>query len=62
MDWIRAASGVGGTSKGGSDSLSNSFPPALALVANKIDMEHARVIKSERHHKFATVIMSKQEA
>ena len=27
--------------------------PSYALVANKIDMEHLRVIKSDRHHKFA---------
>ena len=30
--------------------------PRYALVANKIDQEHLRVIKSERHHKFAQVI------
>ena len=29
--------------------------PRYALVANKIDQEHMRVIKSERHHKFAQV-------
>ena len=29
--------------------------PAFALIANKIDLEHMRVIKSERHHKFAVV-------
>ena len=27
--------------------------PSYALVANKIDLEHLRVIKSDRHHKFA---------
>ena len=27
--------------------------PSYALVANKIDQEHLRVIKSDRHHKFA---------
>ena len=27
--------------------------PSFALVANKIDQEHLRVIKSDRHHKFA---------
>ena len=27
--------------------------PSMALVANKIDLEHLRVIKSDRHHKFA---------
>lgn len=28
-------------------------PPTYALVANKIDLEHLRAIKSDRHHKFA---------
>lgn len=28
-------------------------PPIYALVANKIDQEHVRVVKSDRHHKFA---------
>jgi len=27
--------------------------PTYALVANKIDLEHLRTIKSDRHHKFA---------
>jgi len=27
--------------------------PTFALVANKIDLEHLRAIKSDRHHKFA---------
>jgi Ras-related protein Rab-28 len=27
--------------------------PVFALVANKIDMEHLRTVKSDRHHKFA---------
>ena len=27
--------------------------PSMALVANKIDLEHLRCIKSDRHHKFA---------
>jgi len=27
--------------------------PSFALVANKIDLEHLRSIKSDRHHKFA---------
>ena len=31
--------------------------PRYALVANKIDQEHLRVIKSERHHKFAQVYL-----
>ncbi|KAK3886835.1 hypothetical protein Pcinc_009060 [Petrolisthes cinctipes] len=29
-------------------------PPIFALMANKADLEHARQVKSERHHKFAT--------
>lgn len=28
-------------------------PPCYALVANKIDLEHLRSIKSDKHHKFA---------
>uniref|UniRef100_A0A0K2V6Q2 Ras-related protein Rab-28 n=2 Tax=Lepeophtheirus salmonis TaxID=72036 RepID=A0A0K2V6Q2_LEPSM len=28
-------------------------PPVFALVANKIDLEHLRKVKSDRHHKFA---------
>merc|ERR1719273_2928577 len=28
-------------------------PPIFALLANKIDQEHLRTVKSERHHKFA---------
>jgi len=28
-------------------------PPTYALMANKIDLEHLRAIKSDRHHKFA---------
>eukprot|EP00092_Neocalanus_flemingeri_P087760 GFUD01110811.1.p1 GENE.GFUD01110811.1~~GFUD01110811.1.p1 ORF type:complete len:146 (-),score=58.32 GFUD01110811.1:194-631(-) len=28
-------------------------PPTFALVANKIDLEHLRAIKSDKHHKFA---------
>ena len=42
----------------GAPSTSNStqqIRPRYALVANKIDQEHMRVIKSERHHKFAQV-------
>lgn len=30
-------------------------PPMYALVANKIDQEHLRTVKSDRHHKFAQV-------
>ena len=32
-------------------------PPIFALLANKIDQEHLRTVKSERHHKFAQVHM-----
>ena len=35
--------------------LTQQIRPTFALVANKIDQEHLRVIKSERHHKFAQV-------
>merc|ERR1711974_144289 len=45
-EWLRAATGSAATA-------TTSQPPAVALVANKIDMEHARVIKSDRQHKFA---------
>ena len=42
---------------GGHSASSSTQPirPRYALVANKIDQEHLRVIKSERHHKFAQV-------
>ncbi len=30
-------------------------PPTFALIANKIDLEHLRTVKSDRHHKFAQV-------
>ena len=33
--------------------LQQEKPPSYALVANKIDLEHLRTIKSDRHHKFA---------
>ena len=36
-------------------SITQHIRPTFALVANKIDLEHLRVIKSERHHKFAQV-------
>jgi len=29
-------------------------PPALALVGNKIDLDHMRAVKNDRHQKFAT--------
>ena len=32
--------------------------PSYALVANKIDQEHLRVIKSDRHHKFAQALVN----
>lgn len=42
--WLRA-----------SQKVTNSMdkPPTYALVANKIDQEHLRTVKSDRHHKFA---------
>ena len=48
-----------GTIPGPSTSMSTqSIRPRYALVANKIDQEHLRVIKSERHHKFAQVYLT----
>jgi hypothetical protein len=46
-----------GTIPGPSTSI-ESIRPRYALVANKIDQEHLRVIKSERHHKFAQVYLA----
>lgn len=34
--------------------------PFYALVANKIDQEHLRTVKSDRHHKFAQVTRPKR--
>ena len=50
-EWLKAAMAA----IAGSSSTGKANQPALALVANKIDLEHARVIKSDRHHKFAQV-------
>ena len=50
-EWLGAAAAA---SAQGSTAAAK-VTPALALVANKIDLEHARVIKSDRHHKFAQV-------
>ncbi len=42
--WLRASQKVTATME---------KPPMYALVANKIDQEHLRTVKSDRHHKFA---------
>ena len=44
--WLRASQRVTSTME---------KPPFYALVANKIDQEHLRTVKSDRHHKFAQV-------
>ena len=66
-DWLRSVKSITPTLHGespstqgatGGPSPSNTtqeIRPIFALVANKIDQEHLRVIKSERHHKFAQV-------
>ena len=36
-----------------SSSSAPSKTPLFALVANKIDLEHLRTVKSDRHHRFA---------
>ena len=48
-EWLQAAKNTYDSSD------SSNVRPLYALVANKIDQEHLRVIKSERHHKFAQV-------
>ena len=66
LEWLKAVKNVStntqgeisntqGASAGPSSASTNSIRPRYALVANKIDQEHLRVIKSERHHKFAQV-------
>jgi len=42
--WLRASQRVTGSME---------KPPMYALVANKIDQEHLRTVKSDRHHRFA---------
>jgi Ras-related protein Rab-28 len=42
--WLRASQKI---------TSSMEKPPIYALVANKIDQEHLRTVKSDRHHKFA---------
>ena len=34
--------------------------PHFALVANKIDLEHARTVKSDRHHRFRVAIIKQK--
>ena len=66
LDWLRAVKNIApipqgesiatqGATGGGPlpQALTQQIRPIFALVANKIDQEHLRVIKSERHHKFA---------
>ncbi|XP_071514306.1 ras-related protein Rab-28-like [Panulirus ornatus] len=45
QDWVAAARKA---------ARAQERPPIWALVANKADMEHARQVKSERHHRFAS--------
>lgn len=64
-DWLRAVKNIASMGQGESPTtqgatggpspptLTQQIRPTFALVANKIDQEHLRVIKSERHHKFA---------
>ena len=64
-DWLRAVKSITSTEQGeivdtqgatgGPPNSTQQIRPIFALVANKIDQEHLRVIKSERHHKFAQV-------
>ena len=51
-DFTSTQGAVGGPS---SSNTTQKIRPIFALVANKIDLEHLRVIKSERHHRFAQV-------
>ncbi|XP_064088594.1 ras-related protein Rab-28-like [Macrobrachium nipponense] len=44
QDWLSTVRRVG---------RSQERPPLIALVANKADLEHARQVKSEKHHRFA---------
>ena len=66
LEWLNAVKNVSsntqgdtsntqGATAGPSSAASQPIRPRYALVANKIDQEHLRVIKSERHHKFAQV-------
>ena len=68
LDWLRAVKNIASIPQGESiatqgatgggplpQALTQQIRPIFALVANKIDQEHLRVIKSERHHKFAQV-------
>ncbi len=47
--WLRASQKV---------TASMEHPPIYALLANKIDQEHLRTVKSDRHHKFAQVAIN----
>ena len=48
QEWLSACKAVLQSSKAEKTKL-----PHFALVANKIDLEHVRTVKSDRHHKFA---------
>ncbi len=50
-DWLSACKKVIAATPG----PENKSAPQFALLANKIDMEHTRTVKSEKHHKFAQV-------
>jgi len=39
--------------KGAAGMAADAKPPVFALLANKIDLEHLRTVKSERHHRLA---------
>lgn len=50
QDWLTACKKLIATSPAPDKPV-----PHFALVANKIDLEHMRTVKSEKHHKFAQV-------
>ena len=52
-DWIRACKRIMSQQQPESESSLQKKSPTYALVANKIDLEHLRTIKSDRHHRFA---------
>ena len=51
--WLRASQRVTGSME---------KPPMYALVANKIDQEHLRTVKSDRHHRFAQVSLPSERS
>ena len=52
-DWLRACKNILSQQQRESASGLQKKSPTFALVANKIDLEHLRTIKSDRHHRFA---------